>query len=89
MVGGFVIDQAAVKGSRQHYLGNLLLSHTGEQQLCHQFDIAFIIERDKHQHAFEYFTEEEHITLPFLRTLQPAYRYADYLLLSSAFPIGG
>ena len=48
MVDGFVIDQAAVKGCWQHYLGNFLHSYTGEQQLFHQFDLAFIIERAKH-----------------------------------------
>ena len=51
MVDGFVIDQAAVTGSWQHYLGKFWHTHTGEQQLFHQFDIAFIIERDKRQHA--------------------------------------
>ena len=80
MVDVFVIDQAAIKGRWQHYLSDFLHSHTEEQQPFHQFDIAFIIEkRAKHQHAFEYFTEKEHSTLPFYRTLQPLYIYADYL----------
>ena len=50
MVDGFAIGQSAI-GSCQHFLGEFLLSHTGEQQLSHQFDIAFIVERAKHQHA--------------------------------------
>ena len=69
----------AVQGSWQHCLGEFLHGHTGEQQLLHQFDVAFIIERAKHQHAFWYFTETMHSTLPFYRTSQPTYRYADYL----------
>ena len=75
----FVIDQAALVGSWQRYLGTFLQSHTGERQLFHLFDIAFTIERAKHQHAFQYFTEKEHSTLPFYGTLQPVRRYADYL----------
>ena len=45
MVDGFAIGQSAVKGSWQHFLGDFLHSHTGEQQLFHQFesDIAFIV----------------------------------------------
>ena len=67
MVDGFVIGQSAVKGSGQHFLGELLHSHTGEQQPFHQFDVAFIVERAKHQHVFEYFTTTEHSTLKFNR----------------------
>ena len=39
MVDGFAIGQSAVKGSWQHFLGEFLHSHTGEQQLFHQSDI--------------------------------------------------
>jgi len=46
-VDGFALDQTAVKDSWQHYLGDL-----GQQQLFHNFDIASVIERAKHQHAF-------------------------------------
>ena len=42
-------------------------------------DVAFIIERAEHQHAFEYFTDTKLSTLPFYGTLQPMYRCADYL----------
>ena len=79
MVDGFAIGQSAVEDSWQHFLGEFLHSHTGEQQLFHQFDIAFIVKRAKHQHAFEYFTTTKYSTLKFYRTLQPAFRYADYL----------
>ena len=79
MVDGFAIGQSAVKGSWQHFLGEFLHSHTGEQQLFYQFDIAFVVERAKHQHAFEYFTTTKYSTSKFYGTLQPVYRYADYL----------
>ena len=54
------------------------------QQTMHTYifiyiDIAFIIERAKHQHAFEYFTDTKLSTLSFYRALQLMYRYADYL----------
>ena len=81
MIDGFIIGQSAVEGSWQHFLGDFLQlhSHTGEQQLFQQFDIGFIVERAKHQHAFEYFTTTKYSTLKFYKTLQPVYRYADYL----------
>ena len=46
-----------------------------------QFDVAFIIERAKHQHAFEHFTETKLSTLQLDGTLQPMYRlyHADHL----------
>ena len=78
----FAIGQTAIKGSWQRCLGDFLHGHTGEQQLFHQFDVVFIIERAKHQHAFEYFTDTKLSTSSlsfFCRTLQPMYRYADYL----------
>ena len=65
MVDGFAIGQTAVKDSWQHFLGDVLRSHTGQQQIFHQFDIAFIVERAKHQHAFEYFTDTKYSTLKF------------------------
>ena len=81
VVGGFAIGQTAVKGSWQRCIGDVLHGHTGsgEQQLFHQFDVAFIIERAKHKHAFEYFTDTKLSTLSFYRTLQPMYRHADHL----------
>ena len=79
MVDGFAIGQSAFKGSWQHFLGEFLHCHTGEQQLFHQFDVAFIVERAKHQHAFQNFTMTKYSTLKFYRTLQPVYKYADYL----------
>ena len=75
MVDGFAIGQTAIKGSWQRCLGDFLHGHIGEQQLFHQFDVAFIIERAKHQRAYEYFTDAKLSTLPFYRTLQPMYRY--------------
>ncbi len=79
MVAGFALDHTAVKGSWQHYLGAFLRGHTGQQQLFHNFDIASIIERSKHQHAFEYFADVEHSSLMLYRTMQPEYKYAAYL----------
>ncbi len=84
MVDGFTLDttqssQTAAKDNWQYHLGVFLHEHTGQQQLFHQFDIAFIVERAKHKHAFQYFTDVEHSSLVLYRTLQPEYRYADYL----------
>ena len=79
MIDGFAIGHTAVKGSWQPFFGDFLLSHTGQQRLFHQFDITFIVERAQHQHAFEYCTDTKYSTLKFYRTLQPVYRYADYL----------
>ena len=45
MVDGFALHQTAVKDSWQHYLGDFLHGHLGQQQLFHNFDIASVIER--------------------------------------------
>ena len=45
MVDGFALDQTAVKDSWQHYLGDFLHGHLGQQQLFYNFDIASVIER--------------------------------------------
>jgi len=50
MVDGFALHQTAVKDSWQHHLGDFLHGHLGQQQLFHNFDIASVIERAKHQH---------------------------------------
>jgi len=50
MVNSFALDQTAVKDSWQHYLGDFLHGHFGQQQLFHNFDIASVVERAKHQH---------------------------------------
>jgi len=81
MVDGFALHQTAVKDSWQHYLGVFLHGHLGQQQLFHNFDIASVIERAKHmhQHAFEYFADVQHSSLMLYRTMQPEYKYAEYL----------
>ncbi len=63
MVDGFALDRTAVKDSRHRYLGGFLRGHLGQQQLFHKFDIASVIERVKHQHAFEYFADDQHSSL--------------------------
>ena len=80
MVDGFALGQTAVKDSWQHYLGGFLHGHLGQQQqLFHKFDIASVIERAKHQHAFEYFADDRHSSLMLYRTMQPEYKPAEYL----------
>ena len=76
-----MIGQTAIKSSCnwQSCLGGFLHGRTGEQQLFHQFDIAFIIERAKHQHAFEIQSSAPSRALLFYRTLQLMHSYADYL----------
>ena len=75
--------------SWQHYLGDFLHGHIGQQQLYHNLDSAFIIERAKHQHAFEYFADVAHSTLMLYRTLQPEYKSQTIFLWSSVCPIEG
>lgn len=65
--------------SWQHYLGDFLHGHMGQQQPFHNFDSAFTTERAKYQHAFEYFADVTHSSLVLYGTLQPEYKYADYL----------
>ena len=72
MVVGFALDQTAGMDSWQHYLGNLLHGRLGQQQLVHNVDIAsVVVERAKHQHAFEYFADVQHSSLMLYRTMQP------------------
>ena len=62
--------------------GNQLLragGHLGQQQLFHKFDIASVIERVKHQLAFEYFADDQHSSLMLYRTMQLEYKPAEYL----------
>ena len=80
MVDGFALHQTAVKDSWQHYLGDFLHGHLGQQQLLHNFDIASVIERAKHQHAFE------HSSLMLYRTMQPEYKSAEYLSVVKCAP---
>ncbi len=79
MVDGFAVNQTAVKDSWQHYPGDFLHGHSGQQQLYHNFDIASVIERAKHQHALEYFADVQHSSLMLYRTMQPEYKSAEYL----------
>jgi len=79
MVDGFALDQTLVKASWHHYLDDFLHGHSGQQQLFHNFDIASVIERAKHQHAFEYFADVQHSSLMLYRTMQPEYKSAEYL----------
>ena len=44
-----------------HVTCHCILDHSGQQQLFHSFDIASVVERAKHQHAFEYFADNQHM----------------------------
>ena len=79
LVDGFALDQTAVKDNWQHYLGDFLHGHLGQQQLFHKFDIASVVETAKHQHAFESFADVEHSSLMLYRTVQPEHKPAEYL----------
>ncbi|DBB05465.1 TPA: hypothetical protein ACH3X1_012425 [Trebouxia sp. C0004] len=79
MVDGFALDQTAAKDSWQHYLGDFLHGHLGQQQLFHKFNIASGVERAKHQHVVEYFADVQHTSLMLYRTMQPDYKPAEYL----------
>ena len=79
LVSGFALDQTAIKHSWQHYLGGFLYGHLGQQQLFHKFEIASVIERAEHQHAFGYFANEQHSSLMLYWTMQPEYKPAEHL----------
>ena len=79
MVDGFALDQTAVTDSWQHYPSGFLYGHLGQQQLFHKFDIASVIERAKHQHAFEYFADDQHRSLMLYRAMHPEYKPAENL----------
>jgi len=70
VVDGFILNQTVVKDNWQHHLGVFLHGHLGQQQPFHNFDIASVMERAKHQHAFEYFAHIQHSSLMLLRTMQ-------------------
>ena len=78
MAHGFALHQTAVKDSWQHYnyLGGFLHGHVGQQQLSHNSDVASVIERAKHHHAFEYFADGQHSSLMLYVTMQPEYKPA-------------
>ena len=68
--------------ARRHtcrFNGVFLHSHSGQQQLFHKFDTASVIERAQHQHAFEYFADDQHSSLVSYRTTQLEYKPAEYL----------
>ena len=86
MVDGFDSDQTAVIDSWQDHLGDFLHGHSGQQQLFHNFDIASVVERAKHQHAFEYFADVQHSILMLYRTMQPEYK--GYIVYCAVYNIG-
>ena len=60
-------------------LGSVMCRGSQAAQVWHNFDIASVIERAKHQHAFEYFADVQHSSLMLYRTMQPEYKSAEYL----------
>ena len=68
---------AATSKGWQYYVGSFLEQHS--QQLFHSFDIASVVEREKHWVAFKYLHGDNHSSLVLYRTLQPEYQYAHYL----------
>ena len=89
MVDGFALNQTAVKNSWQHYLGGFLHGHLEQQQLFHKFDIASVIERAKHQHAFEYFADDQHSSLMLYGQCSLSTNLQSICLLSSVHQIEG
>ena len=67
---------AATNKGWQYYVGLFLKQHS--QQLFHSFDIASVIDREKHWVTFRYL--HNHSSLLLYRTLQPVseYQYACY-----------
>ena len=76
MSAGESVTAATNKGW-QYYAGSFLEQHS--QQLFHSFDIAAVIDREKHRVTFKYFHGDTQSSLLLYRTLQPVYQYAHYL----------
>ena len=74
---------AANKGWQCH-VGSFLACHL--RQLLHKFDIASVVEREKHWTVFKYFQDDSHSSLALFETLQPEYVYAQYLSEVNCFP---
>ena len=72
-------DQSVTTANKgwQCHVGSFLACHS--QQLLHKFDIASVVEREKHWTMFKYFQDDSHSSLALFRTLQPEYVYAQYL----------
>ena len=70
---------ATADKSWHFHLGCFLEHYTGQQQLLRSFDVSSIIEKAKHWVAFRFFQDNNHSSLLLCRTLQPEYKYADYL----------
>ena len=68
---------AATNKGWQYYVGSFLEQHS--QQVFHSFDIAAVIDREKHWVTFKYVHGDTHCSLLLYRTLQPEYQYAHYL----------
>ena len=68
---------AATNKGWQYYVGSFLEQHS--QQLFHSFDVAAVIDREKHWVTFKYFHGDTHSSLLLYRTLQPEHQYAHYL----------
>ena len=60
-----------------HYVESSLKQHS--QQLFQSFDIAAVLDKEKHLVTFKFFHDDCHSSLLLYRTLQPEYQYAHYL----------
>ena len=70
---------AATNKGWQYYVGLFLKQHS--QQLFHSFDIASVIDREKHWVTFRYLHDDSHSSLLLYRTLQPG-RWEDSVHLN-------
>ena len=68
---------AETKKIWQYCVESFLKQHS--QQLFQSFDIAAVIDREKHWVTFKFFHDDNHSSLLLYRTLQPEYQYANYL----------
>ena len=68
---------AATKKGWQYYVESFFKQHS--QQLFPSFDIAAVIDREKHWVTFKFFHDDRHSSFLLYRTLQPVYQYAHYL----------
>ena len=77
---------AATNKDWQYYVGSFFKQHS--QQLFHSFDIAAVIDREKHRVTFKYFRDDTHSSFYCIGLCSLSTSMHTISLKSSVFPIG-
>ncbi len=75
---GWVDDASSWPGWYKQLVASLE-QHSSRQNLSRNLDIASVIEEAKQEYVDQYRTISKLVRLSLYRTLQPEYKYADYL----------